>query len=108
MSDITIKIHQGTGHLTGESLCKSCSFATCLEDRRGEHVYCNQVPFGNLQIKGKVLTCNRYYNRNLPTLNDLYQTAWTLRTEKNGKMIGFKPPESSAYPSPAMRVETKE
>lgn len=94
MSDIAFKIHEGTGRLTGESLCKSCSAATCWTDHSGEHTACSTLPFGVPQPKGKVWTCSRYYNRNLPSLNDLYQTAWTLRTEKNGKMIGFRPPKS--------------
>jgi len=92
MSDITIKIHQGTGKLTGESLCKSCSHSLIFDEEHvGESAFCTYL-HPQIRIRGRVRSCSDYYNKNLPSLGDMKETAWTLRTEKGGRMIGFKPP----------------
>ena len=103
MNDITIKIHAGTGRQTGESLCRSCQFAHIFVDRVGESVRCSMVGGDGRRghPRGKVFECNDYYNKALPSLQDLYQTAWTLRTERGGKVIGFAAPEKDRIFPPA-------
>lgn len=95
MSDITIKIHGGVGRLTGTSLCRSCSHSHIRVDRQGEQISCEATgSFGALHVvRSDVRDCNHYYNKALPSLYDMEQTAWTLRTEKGGKQIGFTPPK---------------
>ena len=92
MSELHLKIHQGTGRLTGEHLCKSCRYSHILVDRGGEHFYCEQMG-PDQHVNGVVTECNRYKNQSLPTLQDLYASAWTLRTEKDGRKIGFEAPK---------------
>ena len=92
MADIYIKIHRGTGKLTGQSLCKTCTNSMIWTDARGEHTTCN-TSHPNWAPQGKVLDCSDYYSSTLPSLRDMRETAWTLRTEKGGKAIGFTPPK---------------
>lgn len=88
MSELTLKIHQGTGRSTGEPLCTSCSH--CLH--RNDEVWCTL--YGERErIKSRVYSCNLYYNKSLPSIHDMRESAWTLRTEKGGKSIGFAPPK---------------
>lgn len=104
MSDnnIVIKIHKGTGQQTGTSLCRSCQYSLVLTDARGEQIRCrmdNRMP-----VRGNVYECNAYYNAALPSLDDMYRSAWTLRTEKNGRGIGFTPPKEREDGTPLSRI----
>ncbi len=92
IGSMVLKIHGGTGRLTGESLCRSCSYAIIMTDYRGEHVRCGML---RDRVCGRVTECSSYENKSLPSLARMQEVAWTLRTEKNGKGIGFKPPEQS-------------
>lgn len=87
-----LKIHQGTGRLTGDSLCRSCENGMRVTDARGERIFCDNLPRGFLP-RGHVTECSAYYNATLPSLSAMKETAWTLRTEKGGKAIGFAPPK---------------
>ena len=100
--DITLKIHQGTGKLTGVSLCKSCSHSLIREDRQGTQMFCGiHGSFGKShEVRSDVRECSGYYNKTMPHIHMLEQTAWTLRTEKNGRSIGFAPPDKDKTPTP--------
>lgn len=90
MPDIYLKIHRGTGKLTGQSLCLSCENGRTWTDQRGETTICTMM---KIPLRGKVTDCSDYYSSALPSLRDMKETAWTLRTEKGGKAIGFAPPK---------------
>lgn len=92
-SDITLKIHQGTGRLTGVNLCRSCSNAMVREDQQGEQIFCQAVGIAGAMVRSNVRTCSMYNNKALPSMYDLRQIAWTLRTENDGRKIGFTPPK---------------
>ena len=101
--DIKLKIHQGTGRLTGVSLCKSCKYALVREDRQGMQVFCGY--YGSslgpaAMVRSDVRECSAYYNKGLSSLHAMTETAWTLRTEKNGRGIGFTPPDKDKNPAP--------
>lgn len=90
---ITTKIHQGTGKLTGVSLCHSCAHSRITVNRQGELVRCN-ADYGKADlIKSTVIRCSRYYNDNMPSLASLEETAWIVSTSSDGRKIGFKAPE---------------
>lgn len=93
MSDIKFKIQQGTGKLTGTSLCRSCVHSAIYTDNGGEHVICNANFYNQTMPRGTVIDCNRYYNSTLPSLSSFEEIAWELKTEPDGGRIGFKPPE---------------
>jgi hypothetical protein len=88
---ISLKIHQGTGKLTGKSLCLSCSHAHNFTDRMGEHAVCTAVR--GYHVRGKVHECNLYTDAALPSLWDLRNIAWTLEVDKNTRKAGFQPPK---------------
>ena len=98
MSEIFIKIHQGTGKLTGESLCRSCTYGLFNIDSKGEHTTC--LYSQKVNPMGKVTECSYYYNKSLPSLQAMSQSAWTLRTEKDGRKIGFEAPKAGTQGIP--------
>lgn len=100
---IELKIHEGTGKLTGRSLCETCASGQVWTDATGEHTVCHRMYGLNMrahQPLGRVTECSVYYNKMLPSLRDLELSAWTLRTEKNGRQIGFEPPKTNLDGSP--------
>ena len=90
---IFLKIQQGTVRSTGRPLCATCQYAVSVTDG-AEKIRCTMLSgAGNYWVRGAVYECSHYYSSELPTLNALEETAWTLRTERGGKVIGFAPPE---------------
>jgi len=88
---IVTKIQQGTGQLTGASLCLSCTHGSIRQDAKGEHRRCDVF---RRDLSSDVRQCSEYYNSGLPKLSDMHAIAWTLVTDKT-KKIGFKPPKKS-------------
>jgi hypothetical protein len=87
-----LKIHQGTGKLTGQSLCRSCENGVIRKGVRGEEdIQCDV--FGK-PIVQNITDCSSYYNKALPSLRSFEQLAWTLLTDKKNK-VGFKPPNKN-------------
>ena len=89
-----VKIHQGTGRLTGESLCKSCANAAIIE----EHINC-QVVHPGIWIRKPVFNCTGYYNKALPSIRSMESIAWELRTS-GGRKLGFAPPKKRQDEAP--------
>jgi hypothetical protein len=94
MSDITLKIHQGTGRLTDPSLCRTCSNGMVRRGVRGEEqIQCDMF---SGPITQNITECSSYYNKSLPTVRSMEQLAWTLRLDKNRK-AGFVPPDKDSW-----------
>ena len=89
---IYVKIREGTGKLTGTSLCRSCSFALIRETIKGETANCC-TSWQPIPIYENIINCSKYNNSALPTLTALEETAWTVKTSSDGRTIGFKSPE---------------
>lgn len=89
---IELKIHQGTGRLTGTSLCRTCAHGMHWQDRGGEHSRCSMLG-KDQQPRGEVRECSEYYSEALPALRDLREIAWELKTDKQGRGVGFTPPK---------------
>lgn len=67
-------------------LCKSCSNGMVVKHTNNQVItYCHSM---ERYIKSNVAECSAYYNKSLPSIHTLYQTAWILETGK--KEIGFK------------------
>lgn len=88
---LNLKIREGTPRHDGPSLCESCRSATIVRGRtiNEEIVHCSELGRTNNRIRFIVRSCNAYANRAEPTLYDLRQIAWELRTDKSGQRIGF-------------------
>jgi hypothetical protein len=76
-----IKIHNSH---TG--ICGVCRNSAIAEGRNGEFlVECDR--FGT--IPGAIVTCSRFDDRRLTSLNEMRRTAWILQTDEQHKTIGF-------------------
>ena len=86
---IVAKIRQGT-RSDSTDLCKSCSRSVIRTGGRDsdEERYCNMF---ESRVTRRVAECSGYYNSSLPSLKDLYDTAWIVSTDKHTKQIGFSP-----------------
>lgn len=84
---IKTKIQEGTGRLTGKPLCFSCRHGV----QRGSSLCCSY--YGEVQaIREQIFNCNVYLNASLPSLSDMKEVAWELKTS-GGRKIGFYPPK---------------
>jgi hypothetical protein len=87
---IRIKVINGTEY--GTDKCGTCSRAYIRTDQRGRHKICNLHP-NTFEPMGDVTSCSMYRDAREPSYEEMVKAAWTLRTEKGGKAIGFAPPE---------------
>lgn len=91
---VVFKIHNGTERST-INLCGSCCHAhrTVAAQTGEERVRCMVAYNAVVQIRGPIAKCNTYSDKNLPTLSDMNEIAWSLMTDKGGRKIGFQSPE---------------
>lgn len=82
-----LKIHQGTGRLSGTHLCRQCVHSKIINE---ETICCQS--YKTVRISKPVLSCNRFYSSSLPSLASFEELAWTLKTD-GGRKVGFVPPE---------------
>ena len=87
---IAIKIIDGTGKSLKEGLCKTCHNGTVLKGESGsqELTYCH-VGMAPFRIPFRVAECNSYSDSRIPSLSLMKDQAWVVRTDKNGRKIGF-------------------
>src|SRR4051794_35449753 len=83
-----LKVLDGTRSSQAPRLCDTCHSGLV---RRGaaasdEHVYCTIMERG---VRTRVVECNRYTDRSSPSLWDLQQIAWVLRTDSKRQKLGF-------------------
>lgn len=89
---IKVKVRGGTASSGEPSLCVSCRWATIIrgESLNNEIVSCGSLSRPSQRITFRVTSCNSYNDRSAPSLNDMQQMAWVLRTDKKNR-IGFVP-----------------
>ena len=76
------------------SLCNDCRNVLHFTRRNGEaRYYCRSIRTGILPIPGDIERCSDYEKTNTTSKYDMEQIAWTLRTDKSGRVVGFTPPE---------------
>ena len=85
-----LKVLKGTRSAHTPRLCDTCRSGVV---RRGaadsdEQIYCTIV---EREVRTRVVECNRYVDRTQPSLWDLRQIAWVLRTDNKRRAIGFVP-----------------
>ncbi len=83
-----LKVLQGTRSPHGPRLCDTCQ---CGLVRRGaaesdEHIYCTVT---EREVRSRVMECSRYIDRSKPSLWDMQQIAWVLRTDSKRQKMGF-------------------
>jgi len=54
-----------------------------------EIVECYQLSIFNRRVPFPVMSCSDYRGKNQPTLEDMKETAWVLRSDPRRNQIGF-------------------
>lgn len=81
-----------------QDLCASCSFRVFIEGANGSrenYKGCTRIgpERGAVSVPEIVVNCSLYCNGAVPTLYDMKQIAWELKTSNDKKQIGFMPPK---------------
>ena len=86
-----IKIRGGTVQHGEQSLCVTCRHATVIKGRslREEIVQCGMLSAGHDLIPFPVTSCSGYSDRRLPSIREMEDIAWILRTDPKRNQIGF-------------------
>ncbi len=85
-----VKIHGGTAAHGEPSLCYTCRYATIVKGTTQKHeiVDCDRLS-GPGRITFAVTSCSTYSDRRQPTLGQMEDIAWVLRSDPKRKDIGF-------------------
>jgi len=86
-----VKIQGGTVRYGEPSLCLTCRYATVirgpsLQDRI---VDCGQISGEHSRIPFPVSSCTGYSDKRHPSLREMEEIAWVLRTDARKSEIGF-------------------
>jgi hypothetical protein len=86
-----IKIRGGTARQGDSSLCHTCRHATVVRGRRADEelVECDALAYGKNRLTYPVTFCTAYMDRQHPTIREMEDIAWVLRTDATRKQIGF-------------------
>src|SRR5688572_6311420 len=86
-----LKIRGGTVRHGEPSLCLTCRHATIVKGQslREEIVQCDRLSAGQDLIRFPVTFCTAYSDRLQPSLREMEDLAWILRTDAKRKQIGF-------------------
>lgn len=92
-----------------EDLCASCSSRVFIEGANGSresYKGCTRIgrDEGVRRVPEIVVNCSLYTNGAAPSLYDMKQIAWELKTSNDKKQIGFMPPKKKDI-SPEDRFE---
>jgi len=85
-----LKVHGGTANGGEPSLCLSCRFATVVKGQRlrDEIVECSQLS-DCARVTFHVTRCTGYADRRQPSLREMEETAWVLRSDPRRNEMGF-------------------
>ena len=86
-----MKIQGGTVRHGDPSLCLTCRHATVVQgpSLQDRIVNCGVLSDGDSRIPFPVSACSGYSDRRHPTLYEMEDIAWVLRTDPRRKTIGF-------------------
>jgi hypothetical protein len=86
-----VKVQDGTPQHGGPSLCLSCRKATVLRGSRlgDEEIHCSELWQTRKPVPFPVRSCSAYSDRRQPSLRDMEDLAWVLRTDSKHSRIGF-------------------
>lgn len=83
-----IKIQGGTAREGDPPLCQSCRRATVARGLRlrDEIIWCDAL---ETRITYPITSCTTYLSRQHPSLYEMEDIAWVLRTDARKRQIGF-------------------
>jgi hypothetical protein len=84
-------IRGGTVKEGGRSLCLSCRHAVIVEGTSLHQriVECSELMSRDCRITFPVTSCTRFADRSRPSLREMEETAWILRTDPRRNQVGF-------------------
>jgi hypothetical protein len=84
-------VRGGTVNEGGSSLCLTCRHATIVEGVSTSHriVECSQLSSRHSRITFPVTSCTRFSDRSRPSLREMEEIAWILRTDPRRNQVGF-------------------
>jgi hypothetical protein len=91
---------QGSTARPGESaLCINCrhSIVAAGVRLREEIVECSMLGSGYNRITFRVTNCTRYVNRQHPSIHEMEDIAWVMRTDPRRRQIGFVQPKERYF-----------
>ncbi len=88
---VKIKVTGGTVSGNASSLCATCRHAAivqgpALDDRI---MHCDQLCGSKAILRFPVKQCTMYSDRRMPSLREMEEIAWVLRTDGKASKIGF-------------------
>jgi hypothetical protein len=91
-----LKIHGGTAPGSSDSLCHTCRHATIVRGARmsEEVIECYKLN-EHTRITFAVKSCTKYSDAAMPSLGDMEDIAWILRTDAKRHQVGFVRPRDS-------------
>lgn len=94
-----LKVHGGTAPGTSDSLCHTCRRATVVRGARlsEEVIECGWLD-KHTRITFAVKSCSKYSDATIPSLDDMEDIAWVLRTDPKRNQIGFVAPDTERIP----------
>jgi hypothetical protein len=86
-----VKIQGGTADHGASSLCLSCRWATVIRGPRlsQEIVECSQLSYHARRVSFPVVQCSDYSDRRIPSIREMEEIAWILRSDSLRKRVGF-------------------
>ena len=86
-----VKIRGGTVNHSEPSLCLTCRFATVVKgvSFRDEIIECSQLSCEHKRIAVPVTSCSDYADRRQPSMREMEEIAWVLRSDPKKNTIGF-------------------
>jgi len=89
--NMRIKIRGGTVKHGDGPLCHTCRYATIVRGAglRDEIIECAQLSCDNHRITFPVTFCSKYVGAQHPSLREMEEMAWVLRTDTKKNSIGF-------------------
>jgi hypothetical protein len=86
-----IKVQGGTPQGGEASLCTTCRHATIIQglSLQDRIVSCSRLSESDPRVPFPVRSCSGYSDRRHPTVHEMEDIAWILRTDSRSKAIGF-------------------
>ncbi len=86
-----VKIRGGIAAESDTPLCQTCRYATIVRGPAlgDEIVQCADLAYGRGRITFPVSYCTSYSDRRQPSLREMEEIAWVLRTDARRNEIGF-------------------
>jgi hypothetical protein len=88
---VRIKIRGGTAAQHERALCETCRWSTVIRGAKlGQEITeCSQLSYRNQRVPFRVVSCSGYTDRTHPSIREMEEMAWLLRSDAHRNQIGF-------------------